>query len=36
VRQRRELANLDHRMLRDIGAALGDVSRECSKPFWRG
>ena len=36
VRERRDLANLDHRMLRDIGATRGDVSRECSKPFWRG
>ncbi|HTQ32781.1 MAG TPA: DUF1127 domain-containing protein [Stellaceae bacterium] len=35
VRERRELAGLDHRMLRDIGATPGDMTRECNKPFWR-
>jgi len=30
------LANLNHRMPRDIGATPGDVNHERSKPFWRG
>ena len=35
-RQRRLLARLDDRMLRDIGLTRLDVEREVSKPFWRG
>lgn len=34
ARQRRELAQLDDRMLRDIGLTRSDVYRETSKPFW--
>ena len=32
---RRELAQLDDRMLQDIGISNVDVEREVSKPFWR-
>ena len=32
---RRELAQLDERMLQDIGVSNVDVEREVSKPFWR-
>jgi uncharacterized protein YjiS (DUF1127 family) len=32
--QRRELANLDARTLRDIGLSREDVLREASRPFW--
>ncbi len=35
VRQRRALAALDSRLLRDIGLDRQDVLREVSKPFWR-
>ena len=35
-RQRRALARLDDRMLRDIGISRADVAAECAKPFWRG
>jgi uncharacterized protein YjiS (DUF1127 family) len=34
-RDRAELANLDDRMLRDIGVTRVDVWREINKPFWR-
>ncbi len=34
-RQRRTLAQLDARMLRDIGITRLDAQRECEKPFWR-
>jgi uncharacterized protein YjiS (DUF1127 family) len=34
-RQRRALASLDDRMLRDIGASRAEAWRECRKPFWR-
>jgi uncharacterized protein YjiS (DUF1127 family) len=34
-RQRRALAELDDRLLRDIGVTRYDVAREASKPFWR-
>ena len=34
-RQRHELACLDDRMLRDLGASRYDVTMELSKPFWR-
>ena len=35
VRGRRELAALDARMQRDIGASPSDIAREINKPFWR-
>ena len=34
-RDRRELAQLDARTLRDIGLAPGDVEFLINKPFWR-
>jgi uncharacterized protein YjiS (DUF1127 family) len=34
-RQRHHLAELDDRMLRDIGLSRGDVQIEIEKPFWR-
>ena len=34
-RQRRHLASLDHRLLRDIGLSRVDVEQETTKPFWR-
>ncbi len=33
--QRRQLATLDARMLRDIGRSESDVVRETAKPFWK-
>lgn len=35
ARQRHELAQLDDRMLRDIGITRAEVAREWAKPFWR-
>ena len=35
VRQRQALADLDDRLLRDIGITRLDAARECDKPFWR-
>jgi len=35
VRERQELARLDHRALRDIGVTPSEIARECEKPFWR-
>ena len=35
ARQRRQLARLDARMLRDIGVTAAEAERECEKPFWR-
>jgi uncharacterized protein YjiS (DUF1127 family) len=35
VRERQELAGLDHRMQRDIGVTPSEIARECNKPFWR-
>jgi uncharacterized protein YjiS (DUF1127 family) len=35
VRQRHALAELDDRLLRDIGLTRVDVWREVKKPFWR-
>lgn len=32
---RRELAQLDDRMLHDIGITSADVDSEVSKPFWK-
>ena len=34
TRQRRQLSELDTRMLKDIGLTQADVSREVEKPFW--
>lgn len=33
--QRRELANLDYRTMRDLGISPTDVQFEANKPFWR-
>lgn len=35
ARQRRQLARLDTRLLRDLGITAADAERECNKPFWR-
>lgn len=35
ARQRRHLAELDDRLLRDIGVSRADVEAEISYPFWR-
>ncbi len=35
ARQRHALAELDERLLKDIGLSRADVAREVSKPFWR-
>lgn len=35
TKQRRQLAALDERMLRDIGASAADVERETGKWFWQ-
>lgn len=34
-RQRRHLAAMDDRMLKDIGVSAADAAREVGKPFWR-
>jgi uncharacterized protein YjiS (DUF1127 family) len=34
-RQRHDLAQLDDRMLRDMGLSRIDADRESGKPFWR-
>ncbi len=34
ARQRRDLAALDERMLRDVGLDRGDIWRETQKRFW--
>lgn len=34
-RQRRALAALDDRLLRDIGRARGEAMAEARKPFWK-
>ena len=34
-RQRQALANLDSRMLRDVGKSWDEALREVAKPFWR-
>ena len=36
ARQRQELAQLDHRTLRDLGLSEGSARFEANKPFWRG
>jgi uncharacterized protein YjiS (DUF1127 family) len=33
--ERRELANLDARTIRDLGLSTGEIQFEASKPFWR-
>ncbi|MDR3517119.1 MAG: DUF1127 domain-containing protein [Azospirillaceae bacterium] len=35
IEQRRQLAELDERMLRDIGVSAADVVGEVDKPFWK-
>lgn len=35
ARQRRCLARLDDRLLRDIGLTRRDAEHEAAKPFWR-
>ena len=35
ARQRRHLARLDDRLLRDIGVSRVEVEAEISRPFWR-
>jgi len=35
IRQRRALARLDTRLLRDIGISAEQARREAAKPFWR-
>ena len=35
ARERRELAQLDHRTLRDLGLSDGQAQFEANKPFWR-
>lgn len=34
-RQRRALADLDERLLDDIGVTRGQADAECRKPLWR-
>ncbi|MBZ9677976.1 DUF1127 domain-containing protein [Mesorhizobium sp. ES1-1] len=33
--QRLDLAEIDDRLLADLGLTGDDVRRECAKPFWR-
>lgn len=33
---RRQLADMDSRLLADIGLSRADALKEASKPFWRG
>ena len=35
TQERRELANLDHRAIRDIGLSPSEIQFEANKPFWR-
>ncbi|MGQ0580594.1 MAG: DUF1127 domain-containing protein [Reyranella sp.] len=35
AQERRELANLDHRAIRDIGLSPSQIQFEANKPFWR-
>ncbi len=35
ARSRRQLRQLDERMLRDIGLSAADVERQCAEPFRR-
>jgi uncharacterized protein YjiS (DUF1127 family) len=34
ARQRRDLAELDAHLLKDIGVTPGQAAREAAKPFW--
>lgn len=34
ARQRRDLAELDAHLLKDIGLTSGEAAREAAKPFW--
>ncbi len=36
TRERHQLADLDHRTIRDIGLSPGEIQFEANKPFWRG
>jgi len=35
ARERRELASLDHRTIRDLGLSRSEILFEANKPFWR-
>ncbi len=35
LRQRQQLADMDERLLRDIGLTRAEASEEYRKPFWR-
>lgn len=35
ARQRRQLLQLDERLLRDIGVTVDEARHEAAKPFWR-
>jgi len=35
AQERRELANLDHRTIRDLGLSPSEIRFEANKPFWR-
>jgi uncharacterized protein YjiS (DUF1127 family) len=35
TRERRELATLDQRTIRDLGLSPSDIQFEANKPFWR-
>ena len=35
ARERRELATLDSRTIRDLGLSPSDIQFEVNKPFWR-
>lgn len=36
ARERRRLATLDERLLRDVGLSRADIEQEIRKPFWQG
>jgi len=36
IQYRKELCQMDRRLLRDIGLTITDAIEECKKPFWRG
>ena len=35
AKERRELASLDHRSIRDLGLSASTIQFEANKPFWR-
>ncbi len=35
INERREMASLDERMLKDAGTSREEILRETGKPFWR-